>query len=91
MRLIHADVIDGTFSLQKDMTLTVDNGRISAIGKDILSVPADEEEYDLSGLTLIPGFIDLHVHGAMGADTSDGSVESLSKISSYLAGKGVPR
>lgn len=89
MRLIHADVIDGTFSLQKDMTLTVDNGRISAIGKDILSVPADEEEYDLSGLTLIPGFIDLHVHGAMGADTSDGSVESLSKISSYLAGKGV--
>ncbi len=89
MRLNHIDIVDASFSLQKDMTLTVDNGRISAITKDILSVPADEEEYDCSGMILIPGFIDIHVHGAMGADTSDGDVESLRKISSYLAGKGV--
>lgn len=89
MRLNHVDLVDASFSLQKDMTMTVDNGRISAIAKEILSVPADEEEYDLSGLILIPGFIDLHVHGAMGADTSDGTIESLSKISAYLASKGV--
>lgn len=89
MRLNHVDLVDATFSLQKDMTMTVDNGRISAIGKEILSVPADEEEYDLSGMILIPGFIDLHIHGAMGADTSDGTVEALSKISSYLVSKGV--
>ena len=89
MRLNHTDLVDASFSLQKDMTVTVDNGRISAIAKEILSVPADEEEYDLSGLILIPGFIDLHVHGAMGADTSDGDIESLKKISSYLASKGV--
>lgn len=89
MRLNHVDLVDASFSLQKDMTITVDNGRISAIAKEILSVPADEEEYDLSGLILIPGFIDLHIHGAMGADTSDGTIESLSKISSYLASKGV--
>ena len=89
MRLNHVDLVDGSFSLQKDMTMTVDNGRISAIAKEILSVPADEEEYDLSGMILIPGFIDLHIHGAMGADTSDGTIDSLSKISSYLASKGV--
>ncbi len=89
MRLNHVDIVDPSFSLLKDMTLTVDNGRISAIAKDILSVPADEEEYDCTGMILIPGFIDLHVHGAMGADTSDGDIESLRKISSYLAGKGV--
>ena len=89
MRLNHTDLVDASFSLKKDMTVTVDNGRISAIAKEILSVPADEEEYDLSGLILIPGFIDLHVHGAMGADTSDGDIESLKKISSYLASKGV--
>ena len=52
MRLNHVDIVDASFSLQKDMTLTVDNGRISAIAKDILSVPADEEEYDLSGMIL---------------------------------------
>ena len=38
MRLNHVDIVDPSFSLLKDMTLTVDNGRISAIAKDILSV-----------------------------------------------------
>ncbi|MBO7565428.1 MAG: N-acetylglucosamine-6-phosphate deacetylase [Clostridiales bacterium] len=89
MRLNHVDLVDEAFSLQKDMTLTVDGSRISGIGKEILSVPADEEEYDLSGLILMPGFIDLHIHGAMDKDTSDGNVEALSTISRYLASKGV--
>ena len=89
MRLNHVDLVDEAFSLQKDMTLTVDGSRISGIGKEILSVPADEEEYDLSGLILMPGFIDLHIHGAMDKDTSDGNVEALSTLSRYLASKGV--
>ena len=89
MRLNHVDLVDEAFSLQKDMTLTVDGTRIYGLGKEILSVPADEEEYDLSGLILMPGFIDLHIHGAKNKDTSDGNVEALTEISRYLASKGV--
>lgn len=47
-----------------------------------------EEVLDLEGKLLIPGFIDVHIHGADGADAMDGSIESLQKISKYLASKG---
>ena len=89
MRLNHVDLIDGEFTLQKDRTVIVENGRITSISNDILSIPADEETWDLSGLLLVPGFIDIHIHGALGQDTSDGNVNALETISSYLAEKGV--
>jgi N-acetylglucosamine-6-phosphate deacetylase len=44
---------------------------------------------DLTGLTVLPGFIDLHIHGCAGADTCDGTPEALDKMSIYLASKGV--
>ncbi|WP_288730183.1 N-acetylglucosamine-6-phosphate deacetylase [uncultured Fusobacterium sp.] len=47
-----------------------------------------EEVLDLEGKLLIPGVIDVHIHGADGADAMDGSIESLQKISKYLASKG---
>ena len=89
MRLNHVDLIDGEFTLQKDRTVIVENGRITSICNDILSIPAEEETYDLSDLLLVPGFIDIHIHGASGQDTSDGNVKALETISSYLAEKGV--
>lgn len=47
-----------------------------------------EEEIDVKGNLLIPGFMDVHIHGADGADVMDGRVESLEKISKYLVKKG---
>lgn len=89
MRLNHVDLIDGEFTLQKDRTVIVENGRITSISNDILSIPAEEETWDLSDLLLVPGFIDIHIHGALGQDVSDGNVNALKTISSYLAEKGV--
>ncbi len=37
------------------------------------------------GTTVVPGFIDLHVHGARGRDLMDGTLESLQAVSSALA------
>ena len=31
------------------------------------------EALDLSGMTLLPGFIDIHIHGCAGADACDGT------------------
>ena len=31
----------------------------------------DETAYDLTGCTILPGFIDMHIHGCAGADTGD--------------------
>jgi N-acetylglucosamine-6-phosphate deacetylase len=38
---------------------------------------------------LIPGMIDMHMHGAAGADTMDGTAESLAAISKALLQEGV--
>ena len=36
------------------------------------------------GAVLVPAFIDEHIHGAMGADTMDGSVEALRVMADAL-------
>ncbi len=50
-------LIDGRGAEQRDAVVTVRDGRITAIGP--ATGPAT---YDLEGLTLLPGFIDTHVH-----------------------------
>lgn len=37
---------------------------------------------------VVPGFIDVHIHGAGGADTMDGTLESLNTIASILPAEG---
>lgn len=44
---------------------------------------------DLTGYKIIPGLIDLHIHGANGYDTMDSNYEALNEISKYLAENGV--
>lgn len=45
----------------------------------------DENVVDLAGNYLAPGFIDLHVHGALGRDTMEASAEALRAICDYHA------
>ena len=47
------------------------------------------ETVDLSGCIVVPGFADVHIHGAGGGDMADASVESLQKMSRFLASHGV--
>ena len=56
--------------------------------KDNLSEFTFDEVIDLEGKYLGPAFIDIHIHGADGADVMDSSEEALRKISSYLVREG---
>lgn len=67
--------------------LRIEGRKIQEIGKK-LEAKVGEEKIDVAGKYLVPGFIDVHIHGADGADAMDGSVESLQKISKYVATKG---
>jgi N-acetylglucosamine-6-phosphate deacetylase len=48
------------------------------------SLPADER-IDLEGQTVYPGFIDVHIHGAVGVDTLDAEPNDLERVSRFLA------
>lgn len=49
----------------------------------------DNEILDASGLYVVPGLVDVHIHGAVGYDFCDGRPEGLGEISSYLKSHGI--
>ncbi len=57
---------------------------ITAIGR--LEGPAD---LDAQGGYVIPGLVDVHTHGALGEDFSDGKPEGLQPLADYYAAHGV--
>ena len=54
------DVVTGKMVDHPQITIT--DGRISAVGSQGASAPADARHVDLPGITLLPGLIDMHVH-----------------------------
>jgi len=42
-------------------------GHIAITGAGIVAIPAGAKRVDAKGKTIVPGFIDAHWHGAMGA------------------------
>lgn len=68
-------------------SLAIESGRIAAVIDGPTSSGA--ETVELSGLTLLPGFIDVHIHGAVGIDTMDASAEQFAEVSGFLATQGV--
>lgn len=63
---------------------SVENGRFAHVLED---VPGPAE--DLDGALVIPGLVDIHVHGCAGADFSDGDYEGLVRMARHLARRGV--
>src|SRR5947208_2377242 len=68
-----------------DADVLVEAGRIAAIGDSLDAT----EQIDLTGTTLLPGFIDVHIHGAVGVDVMEATTPRLREVSVYLASQGV--
>lgn len=61
----------------------VQTGLVSSLPKhqgEVIELPEDS--------TVVPGFIDVHIHGAGGADTMDGTTEALTTMASILPEEG---
>lgn len=71
--------------------LAVADGKVDAAGAGDPD-PALRDHRDvieLAGATVLPGFIDVHVHGAVGHEVMDGNVPGLADMSGFFATHGV--
>lgn len=83
MILKNAEVFNGDFEkIRADVK--IDGEKISKIGNF-----SSEDGLDLTGLVVIPGLIDMHIHGCGGADTGDATPEALETMSQTLVKNGV--
>ncbi len=87
MYYLNGTVLDGDFRFKK-LDLEVQDGRIARIAEK-LEVREDELAVDCAGYTLVPGFIDIHIHGGVGTDTCDADREGLRALARFLFTKGV--
>ena len=65
MLLKNARILDENFCLQQ-ADVAVENGRIAAVAPNLDAA----DTLPLSGYLLAPGFVDIHIHGRGGADTT---------------------
>jgi N-acetylglucosamine-6-phosphate deacetylase len=67
-------------------SLLLDDDRIAAIEPKVIETPAGASRVDLAGSLVVPGFVDVHVHGVEGFDVLDGpqaTVEVAARLPRY--------
>lgn len=66
----------------------IEKGTIVKIDTDPISTYEEYQQIDCKGQRLIPGMIDVHIHGANGFDMMDGREESIQEVSRTCASTG---
>lgn len=66
----------------------IEDGRIAKISSGNGSAPSGREFNFPDGI-LVPGFVDLHIHGGMNVDVMSASRADLIQLGTFLAGRGV--
>src|SRR5277367_3015929 len=72
-----------------DSVIVVEDGKITQIGhRDEVRVPPDAEHYAAGDKIVVPGFVDVHIHGAGGHDVMEGTAEAIAKVAATVARRG---
>jgi N-acetylglucosamine-6-phosphate deacetylase len=89
MLLKNARIVSARGVLE-DAALLIEQGRIERILNPAESADVRSDEVlSLEGLTLYPGFIDVHIHGAVGVDALEADASDLHRVALFLAREGV--
>lgn len=87
--VIHASRILTPEEEISDGVIVVEDSRIAALGhRDEVRVPAGATDYVAAGMTVVPGFVDVHIHGAGGHDVMEANARALDRITSTVARHG---
>jgi N-acetylglucosamine-6-phosphate deacetylase len=72
-----------------DAVVLIDGDKIAAVGrKDEVMVPASARRHDKLDFSVVPGFLDVHIHGAAGHDVMESSPEALAAITTSVGASG---
>ena len=82
---IYANEIFTEKEIIKGVHLVVNDNLIEGICKDKVNC----KTINFEGYRIIPGLIDMHIHGVNGFDTMDATYDSLNEMSKHLPGNGV--
>ena len=87
--VIHAGRILTPEEEINDGVILVEGSRIAALGhRDEIRVPPDAMDYVAAEMTVVPGFVDVHIHGAGGHDVMEATARSLDRIAATVARHG---
>ncbi len=71
----------------QEKTVGIEDGRIHILPKE--EMPKEGAKvYDAEGKRVVPGFLDIHTHGAVGVDVNAATAEELGKIGHFMATQG---
>jgi len=81
-----ADEVYTPNGIELNQVVVVENGKIVEIST---TVPTDCDVINLAGQALMPGFVDIHIHGRHGHDVMDATDAALDGIAQALPATGV--
>ncbi len=88
--IIRHGIVFTSHGFEPNYSTRIDGERIAEIGPDSAVTAANgEQSLDAQGGFVVPGFVDVHVHGAAGYDTMDASAEALAGMAAFFARHGV--
>ncbi len=88
--VVHAGKVITPFQIYYDYSVAIDySGRISYIGPREKFNGSSKITIDANDEILVPGLIDIHIHGAYGADVIEGKIESVKTVSNFIVKHGV--
>ncbi|MHB8754812.1 MAG: N-acetylglucosamine-6-phosphate deacetylase [Candidatus Acidiferrales bacterium] len=72
-----------------DAVIVVEEGKIARVGRrDEIEIPAGAKEILARDMTVVPGFVDIHIHGAGGHDVMSSTEEALTAVAKTVARHG---
>src|SRR5215472_7221105 len=72
-----------------DSVIVVEDGKITQIGhRDEVRIPEDSEHFAAGDKIVIPGFVDIHIHGAGGHDVMEGTAEAMAAVTQTVVRHG---
>lgn len=85
MILKNAKLFNDSFEIIR-ADVETDGDKIAQLGPELTGT---KHSIDLSGCVILPGLVDIHIHGCAGADTFDGTRDAIERMAAHLVQKGV--